>query len=823
MDTTQLRSFGDLLRQYRVAAGLTQEALAERAHMSLAAIGKLERGARQRPYRATVALLADALSLPPDERLELERAANRCAPGLSERAQNAAAATNLPIHFSSFVGRERDLARVREMLATHRLVTLVGAGGVGKTRLAIRAAEHVVDASPTGDHFDGVWLVDLSSLADGAMVAMTLASNIGLDRCPTMDALITYLRSQAFLLVLDNCEHLLEPIAHAAKALVSGCPGARILATSRQALSLEGERVYRVPPLGLPSCDTLSASDALEFDAIRLFKDRAEATDSRFELTDSVVPAVAEICQRVDGIALAIELAAARTNAFSPAVIAAQLGEHLSLLAGGRTSLPRHKTMRALFDWSYDLLDDRESELFRRSSIFAGGFTLDLVCALYAEQKEQGEVPGVLASLVDKSFVQCDILAGPRYKLLEPARQYAREKLRERGEHDRAARSHVRALLALAEDFDSRLELIADHVWDANIERERDNFRAAFEWALGPRGDAALGQRLASSRTATWSGFGSGEVQNWVSAAFETCSNTTPPQVLAKLAISAARTAVHFERDLEARVDACRRALTFQQGDDLRAIATTQCYLGLALGYMGRYDEADSTLRQARANARSAGAQTEYNLATTALGAALSGTGDLGEARELISESLRRSEAAGSERGAAGSRVALGEIEFASGSVAEALQLNERSEQFFRSRSDLVQLSTTLCNSSAYLIALNRYPEARDGAHEALRISRAIGSVNAALWAMQHLAAVAVLDGDRGESDTTLRRAANILGFVDGAMRQRAKHRSYVEQQGYDKALSGLREVFGEVELANLMAAGKAWSEDQAVAEALAI
>jgi transcriptional regulator with XRE-family HTH domain len=334
------KTFGDLLRRYRVEAGLTQKALAERARMSLAAIGKLERGARQRPYRATIALLADALSLSPDDRLELERAAHRSANGEAEAVRDTGTAIHLPINFSTFVGREQDLEKVREMLATHRLVTLVGAGGVGKTRLAIHAAEQFITENPTGDHLDGVWFVDLSSLTDDVMLVMALSSSIGLDQRLTMDALITYLRSQTFLLILDNCEHLLDPIAAVVKALLSRCPGARILATSRQALSLEGERIYRVPPLRLP-------------DAIQLFKYRAEATDSRFELTDAVVPAVTEICQRVDGIAFAIELAAARTNAFSPAQIAQQIREHFALFGAGlQAAFPRRKTMRSLFDWS---------------------------------------------------------------------------------------------------------------------------------------------------------------------------------------------------------------------------------------------------------------------------------------------------------------------------------------------------------------------------------------------------------------------------------------------------------------------------------------
>lgn len=420
-------------------------------------------------------------------------------------------------------------------------------------------------------------------------------------------------------------------------------------------------------------------------------------------------------------------------------------------------------------------------------------------------------------------FIQCEIDKGLRYRLLEPARQYAREKLRDCGEENRAARSYVVALLALAADFDSRLELIPDHVWDEFIARERENFHAAFEWALGSNGDLALGQRLAGSMSAIWTGFQSGEVQKWVSAALKSCSDTTSPRVRAALEISAARVAIHFERNAEARVKAGRKALAAQLADDHRAVGIAQYYLGLALGSMGRYDEADSILRAAREAARSVGAQNDYNVATRALAVARSGVGDLHEARKLVSEALLHREASGSGRGAADARVELAEIEFASGSAEEALRLNEEAAEFFRSHSHLRRLPITLCNSSAYLIALERYREAWEHAHEALRRSRAVGNVDSVLWAMQHLAAIAVFGSNQSGSGTALERAAKILGFVDESTTQRAKYRPFTERQEYEKMFSALRVAFGEGELKKHMAIGKAWPEDQAIAEALEI
>jgi len=820
----QVRSFGDILREHRVAAGLTQEVLAERARMSRAAIAKLERGERQRPYRATIALLADALSLTPDDRLELERAAQRGAQAMLP-AEDVRAAVNLPVHLSSFVGRDQELARVGKMLATHRLVTLVGAGGVGKTRLAVRAAEQFISANATEDQLGSLWFVDLSAETDAQMTMAAVASSVGMQRCRTLDALIEYLRSQKFLLLLDNCEHLIDEVAHLAGELLRHCANGQILATSRQALGLDGERVYRVPPLSAPAADTdaeLSPRDALEFGAIRLFADRAEAADSRFELTKSIVPSVAEICRRLDGIALAIELAAARTNAFPAATIARRLDEHFLLFTGRTHTLSRHKTMRTVFDWSYNLLDEHERGVFRRLSVFVGGFSLELAMSLWAGEPEEQEIVEIIASLADKSLVQCDPYAEPpRYKMLEPARQYAREKLREQDEQDAAARAHARALLALAEGFDSQPELPPDRIWDAYIERERDNFRAAFEWALGPHGDAELGQRLAGSSAAVWCGIGSGEVRRWIRAALESCSETTPPKVLAKLANIEARTAIAYERDEDAKLAASRRALSLQQADDLAGVAHAQFLIGTALANMGRHDEADDVLRQALATARSSGTNKLYFSATRALGQSRYIANDLDEARALISEALQQSQAAGSDRHAADAVTLLAEIEFKTGNVEQAVQLAEDAAEYFRAHRNSLRLGMTLCNLSAYLVVLSRYEEAAYHARESLRYLRAVGRYDDLRWTLQHLAAIAVLS-ERGANAASLRRAANILGFLDESIKQTGD-RFYTEQQEYDKMIFALRTALGEGELAKLMADGKEWSEDQAIAEASAI
>jgi tetratricopeptide (TPR) repeat protein len=295
------------------------------------------------------------------------------------------------------------------------------------------------------------------------------------------------------------------------------------------------------------------------------------------------------------------------------------------------------------------------------------------------------------------------------------------------------------------------------------------------------------------------------------------------------LALNAARASVMFgpsrsaEDDPEAPIDACRRALTLQNPDDRRAVATAQYWLGVALKESGRFDEADEPLREARATARSVGDHTLYTTATTALGVVRYGVGNLEEAHELISESLKLSEEAGSDLVATQPRVTLAEIEFARGHADKALALNERTMQFFRSHPNLLGLTLVLSNSAGYLITLKRFAEARDYAAEALRRSRAIGNTHGGLWAMQHLAAAAVFGNNVSDRRSALRHAAYILGFVDEAAARRAMPRYSTEQQEYDNMLSALRDTLGEDELTKLMAAGKTWSEEQAIAEALVV
>ena len=401
---------------------------------------------------------------------------------------------NLPLQLDALVGRDEFVARVVAEVASSRLVTLLGAGGVGKTRIAIQAAAELVDGSA-----DGVWFVDLAPLASGAFVADAIASALelgGVVGRSSSDVVVQYVRTRKMLIVLDNCEHVIADAAKIVSEIVRASPECNLLATSREPLGLAGERVVHVPTLEVPPRGPLSAADALRYGAVALFVKRAHAADGKFVLHDDSAETVADIVRRLDGIALAIELAAARVKVLSVPHLAKRLDERFRVLTGGsRTALPRQRTMYALISWSWDLLDERERAFLRRAGIFAGGWTLDAaetVCS--GADIDAFDALDILESLVDKSLVGSGgTRDAPRGKLLESMRAFALEKLDESGERDEIALRHAEWMVA----FCARMHLayVASDAWFSEMEAEVDNARAAMRWALDA-GRPAIAARI---------------------------------------------------------------------------------------------------------------------------------------------------------------------------------------------------------------------------------------------------------------------------------------------------------------------------------------
>jgi predicted ATPase/class 3 adenylate cyclase len=418
--------------------------------------------------------------------------------------------TNLSAQITSFIGREQELAEVRERLSAGRLVTLVGVGGTGKTRLMIQVAMELIDR-----YRDGAWLVELAPISDPALVVGEVARTLGIQEQPGRpppEAVVDFLRSKELLLLLDNCEHLIASAADLVQALLASCPDLTVLASSREALGVSGETVFPVPSLSLPAPIDLDADhratdpgqvEAItRSEAVRLFVDRASATLPGFALEPGNLAAVGEICRRLDGIPLALELAAARVTVLSVQEIAQRLGDRFRLLTGGRrTAVPRQQTLQALIDWSWSLLTEPDRLLLRRLSVFAGGWTLEAAAAVTTGPADASNATGDdvlldalegLSRLVDRSLVVADHGPSTRYHMLETIRQYARDRLMESGEAEALRRRHLAFYRALALEAEPALlgpEMVA---WLARIDADADNLRSALEWAFEAEPEAAL-------------------------------------------------------------------------------------------------------------------------------------------------------------------------------------------------------------------------------------------------------------------------------------------------------------------------------------------
>ena len=487
-------AFGTLLRRLRMAAGLSQEALAERARISTEAVGSLERGSRKAPQRQTLALLIDALNVKGADRAELEQAAIR--PSLPRRRGSSLNVTGVvstsrvPAPLTSFIGRELDLRDVQEVLSHARLVSVVGPGGVGKSRLALEAARR------SGQQFDeGVVLVELAPIAAGASVISAFASALGVadeGHVRLRDRVAAACGDTRRLIVADNCEHVLDACSEVVFTLLNACPNVHFIATSREPLRVTGEHIVRLGPL---------SPDA----ALELFADRARAVAPRLQFDPGELHTAGEICRRVDGIPLAIELAASRTDTFDLETILTRLRERFKLLsAGSRTTLPQHRTLRALVDWSHELLEPDEASVFRRLGAFAGGCRLDdAEHVLGFDGVAPDVVWELLARLHDKSLIDVDRGDPPRFSMLQTIHDYAQERLADASESAQLEIRYATHYLDLAIDAGPALRSAAQGEAIDRLSAEVDNIRAALTLS---NGNTALRERglLASGSLALY-------------------------------------------------------------------------------------------------------------------------------------------------------------------------------------------------------------------------------------------------------------------------------------------------------------------------------
>jgi predicted ATPase/DNA-binding winged helix-turn-helix (wHTH) protein len=412
--------------------------------------------------------------------------------------------TNLPEPVSKLIGRDAELADILDLNASHRLITLSGTGGIGKTRLGFEVARYLLPRFA-----DGVWAIELASLSDPELVPVTVATVLGLELASSAASPLSVanaLRSKQLMLVLDNCEHVVDASARMAEALLRVNPAVRVLATSREPLRTEGEWIYLVPPLAVPPEGGSASDDPFRYGAIRLFHERARATEADLSSDAHTASAIAGICRRLDGIPLAIELAAARAATLGIESLAARLDDRFRLLTGGRrTALARHQTLRATLDWSYELLTEPERAVLRRLAIFAGAFTLQAASMVASDgELAASDVVDCVANLIAKSLVSRDGGATVRYRLLETTRAYALEKLTACGEFGATARRHAEYFRDLLQQPETESETRPNADWAGDYGRRIDDVRAALEWAFSPAGDAAVGVALAAASAPIW-------------------------------------------------------------------------------------------------------------------------------------------------------------------------------------------------------------------------------------------------------------------------------------------------------------------------------
>jgi predicted ATPase/transcriptional regulator with XRE-family HTH domain len=823
--------FAEVLRELRLAAGLSQQALAERARMSPGGVSVLERGIRRAPYRDTVALLAEGLGLSAADRARLEAAAARPAhvrrrgSPVIVSAENEPTPHNLPFGLTRLIGRHADVAEVVAFVREAPLVTIAGAGGVGKTRTALQVGFELLESAAAG-----VWFVDLAALSSTSKIDRAVVQTLGIEETskPALEVLLASLARKALVLIFDNCEHLIAQVADVVGEIVRTCPKVRVVATSREPLKIRGERIYRLRPLPtptLPEAQRVNASAALGYGAIALFSERAQAIDHLFAISDENAPTVAAICRRLDGLPLAIELAAARVGTLTLKTLLEKLDDRFAILTGGvRKTLSRQQTMRALIDWSYDLLTPPEQRLFEALSIFRGGCTLAIATGVCGDDDlAANDILDLLASLVDKSLLVVDLDGEePRYVLPESSRDYAREKLIARGGSNVVACRHARAYTKLAEQLEDASYTAPVATWAIAIEAELENWRAALEWALDARGDVRLGLRLAGVLRPVWERIALGEGRSWVRKAFELLEGTTPPEIVAGIEHAEARIAQRFSES-QVAMDAGERALArYRTLGDRRAIAEVQRIIGHSLLILGRSAEAEPILLEALDTARELGCRWLAAFLIQSIGLARSLAGDLAGSQGCYAEADRMFREVGDEGSAAICAGNLAEAEFHAGDSGKALQIARDALASYR-KHDRIHIYA-LANMAAYLVALGRYDEARVRAVEALELARDQGHNVALNWAMQHLAAVAALRPDDVEpSRARHARAARLLGYVDVRFSALGAPRQYTEQQEYDRVLEALRETFGADEFQRLMADGTTMTEDRAVEEAISV
>ncbi len=690
---------------------------------------------------------------------------------------------NLPMQLSSFIGRKRESAEIKRLLATTRVLTLTGAGGCGKTRLALRVASDVIDSFN-----DGVWWVELAALADETLVPQAIAQTLGVREVPNQtlsETLANHLRAKELLLVIDNCEHLITACAQLTEQLLRACSNVSILTTSREALGIAGETAWTVPSLSLPDVrhPRPTFADVSQYEAVQLFVDRAMAVQPSFKLTELNAAAVAQVCQRLDGIPLAIELAAARVKVLKTAEIAARLDDCFHLLTGGsRTALPRHQTLRAAIDWSYDLLTEPERVLLRRLSVFAGGCTLEAAEQVCADEVGRDgilsyKILDLQSHLVDKSLAVVDKQGGEtRYHMLETIRQYAHERLAASGETEAIRRRHAEFFTAWVKQIEMELRAGPTQLDRfAQLEVEHDNIRATLEWSLGGA-DVELGLRLVGAIFYFWWRGGHWvEWEYWMTLAPAHLDHVSEATRAGSL-IALAGLDRYIRHDDEAVRRHSREALTiYRQIGDHRNTAWAMFWLSICMwGNEEEYDECMNLTEEGISILRQEGDLGAVAQGLTNLGLNAQAHGDLIRAKAAHQESLAIARAIGDK-------------------LRESIQL-----------SNLGQIAVTEGDYETAAMLFKQF----------LLWAREHGNSPQMLSGLTYLSGVL---GLRGQPQ----RAAQLVGALDILSDSWGLTLQPEDQSIYDRHVASVRGQLGDEAFETLRSEGQAMTLEQAIEYAL--
>lgn len=758
---------------------------------------------------------SDASTAPTDRDLATADWTRR--PGCALERELEVPSNNLLVNLTPLIGRDVVVAEIKALLESAPLVTMSGMGGIGKTRTALQVAADMLQSD-----VDGVWFVDLAPLEDPALVPSAIAEALGVTeeggQHQLMERITAFARAKRHFIVLDNCEHVIAAAADAASRLLRACPGVKILATSRELLGIDGEELYRMPALAVPpEHEPMTALRITEYGAAALFVARARTAQRGFALNDDDAGYLASIVRRLDGIAMAIELAASRVKVLSLQELDQRLDERLKLLSGGsRTAHPRQKTLRALIGWSYDLLSPAERSLLRQSAIFRAGWTLKAAAQVCQDDRfANWDVLDLLSSLVDKSLIATDGGADDRrYWLLESTRQFAAEQLDVAGEREDVAARHCRYFVQAAIEASDDYWRADSDSWMSRVRPDVENYRAAIDWGFSERGDATAAATIVASLRAFWLATSRHEGRRLLERAESLLDDRVAAGVRGLVALAMARLGFSSALTIEPTNDALR---IFYGNADNVVRAEAAAFQGYALGRAGQVGASLEFFDQALSAARATRAPRLIGWVLSIAAYWVGASGDQGRAARLFDEAATLLRACNDRRALARLQSHHAEFLFASGDNERALACVREAERIYRERDDDADASGALLNAAAYLLACGRLGDAYDAAREGLRL--VLRSFDDDYWvaiAIGHLAHLSAELGDLG-------RAARLLGYVDAVYRRVGSAREYTEARGYERTLELMRAKLPADQILALFAEGAQMEQDGAVDEAMAI